>query len=271
MSEKCPNIENTKSSDDEQSDSNPKFTYGCDCDADCGQPRYDHQKFHDCHTIDRLFESLDLEILQHLFNKWQYYASATTAIEENGFSIKIHMKKKTDIIQPKPVYSTNLNPDNSSSEEENYIDADTLMLVPKPDPKLRTKFIPKEPNEDKKAIKKYASHIKKSLTSGDTLVCKRYRSTTKVNANIKLARYECPYENCAKSFTRLSDLKDHENRLHLKNQNTICTWPDCEKVFSCNRSMRRHIFRLHQDVLRGGSNDDDQICNFCSKTQFLVF
>merc|ERR1711976_689777 len=34
------------------------------------------------------------------------------------------------------------------------------------------------------------------------------------------------------------------------NQKKPCTWPGCNKVFSCERAMRRHIYNVHQEVRR---------------------
>ena len=262
----------SNNTDTDSDDANP-LTLGCDCDEHCREPPFEHRQFHDCSIIDKLFKSLDLDILQKLFNRIQYVSSACTKKEDNGtdFSIIIKIKKKTvkptsdnknalksrttkvgswpkqksTVIYRDENHEESDN-DSDSDKSEQYIDADTLMIVPKPKFEDRKPFKPIESDEDEKSVKNRTKRIQRSIQRNDTLCHKKYFGI----ARSKVDKFHCPYDGCTKNFTRFADLKDHEDRIHLDNQKKPCTWPGCNKVFSCERAMRRHIYNVHQEVRR---------------------
>ncbi|XP_078684208.1 uncharacterized protein LOC144917773 [Branchiostoma floridae x Branchiostoma belcheri] len=57
--------------------------------------------------------------------------------------------------------------------------------------------------------------------------------------------FPCPFNNCKRSYTKLSNLKTHIQSYHESRRPFSCTHQDCSKTFAHEISLRRHVKAVH--------------------------
>lgn len=67
----------------------------------------------------------------------------------------------------------------------------------------------------------------------------------KSNLTLKKTKARPKCDLCFKSFSRQSSLKTHITTVHKKIKNYECPYSNCNKRFSTNSNMRRHV-RIHE-------------------------
>lgn len=195
-----------------------------------------------------------MEILQKLCNRLQYTKSADAEEHAHGITITIHIRKKKEktgdqetqtsehkLSSYQQVCSTKSQLSDDSDYE--YVDANTLIPVPIPEPSDKIAYESSDSENEMKEIR--AVKRKKKLEPEETLVSRTYKDIVKKTWT---KGFDCPYENCdKKKFARYHQLRNHEKTNHL-NHKIICTWPGCKKLYNTAESMRSHIKTTHRGI-----------------------
>merc|ERR1711976_624922 len=223
-------------SSSESGNSDSEYDDGCcDCIHNCKETPFEHRHYHDCAIVEQLFKQIDVKILQKLCNKVQFARSIESKeYDGGGFTITIHCKKKPEAERITKVCASKATV--SDDSDYDYLDASTLEPRPRPAKEDKLPYIASDSEEEEDA--------KKKREQPETLCTKTYKDIVK---RTWTQGFPCPYPLCNKSYSNFSELRKHENVVHLQHR-IMCTWPNCQKMFATAKYMRRHIMTTHRGV-----------------------
>ncbi len=168
-----------------------------------------------------LFENKDYDIFEENYNK----------LNEDSDNDNFESYGKNWIIEEQEIESNS----NNDSEYKPFIERKKLKQNSKPNVKKiqlkRTNFHLKVTNAIKK---KYKKNVKKSVD-----------------------KYFCEWPGCKKVFKWRANLREHNNKIHLKLKTHKCDWPGCDEAFINRSKLRDHVIRFH-------TNDRPFKCDQCS-------